>query len=304
MRVTKNLTFFTSGYGQLALVFPLAVTAPAYFGGRVSLGVVFQASNAFVQVQTALSWIVDNYLVLTDWLATVERLSGFRREAVLASNSLTGSSIKAVESNETDMALAADVATPGGHRLLRDVKLRIPRGQWVFIQGPSGSGKTTLLRVFAAIWPFGSGTIELPSGSRLFLPQRPYVPLGTLKHAVCYPIRETTFSDLEVQEVLRVVGLAHLTTELDRVDPWDRRLSGGEKQRLAIARALLMRPDWLFLDEATANLDAEAEVEIHDLLRKRLPQTTVVAVAHNQESKRFYGSAVHLRCGGLHPLAT
>jgi vitamin B12/bleomycin/antimicrobial peptide transport system ATP-binding/permease protein len=289
MVVTKRLTFLTVGYAQVALVFPLAVTAPAYFAGRIPLGGIFQASNAFVQVQGALSWMVDNYAVLTDWLATVNRLASFRR--AMAEAGRVGASFDWLATDDGGVALAGvDLALPDGSKLLQDLRMRIAPGERVLIRGPSGSGKSTLFRALAGIWPFGRGSISVADAERsLFLPQRPYMPLGTLKRATCFPGRESDFADDTVRAALRDVGLDHLVGELATVDHWERRLSGGEQQRLAASRALLLQPAWCFLDEATSALDRNAQVELYELLLRRLPNAAFVSIAHRTELE------------GLHP---
>jgi putative ATP-binding cassette transporter len=300
MTVTLRLTFLTSSYAQIVLVFPLAVVAPAYFAGRMPLGGIFQTSNAFVQVQTALSWIVQSYSDLTGWFATVQRLSGFRRS--VANMRVVPRGPVLISSDRDELELSALALTlPDGRSLLHGIDLRIARGDRLLIRGPSGAGKSTLLRAIAGIWPFGSGTIRRATGRQLFMPQRPYMPLGSLKRAACYPMSDTDFSDSEVTAALRDAGLDDLATaaELVKIEPWERRLSGGEQQRLTLARALLVRPDWLFLDEATTGLDAAAERRFYSLLCERLPHTTLVSIAHRQEVARFHTRALYLEEGML-----
>lgn len=303
MMVTKRLTFLTSGYAQVVLVFPLAVVAPAYFAGRTSLGGVFQTSNAFVQVQNALSWIVESYPALTGWFATVERLAGFRRSARRARGATGGATVTRGERDELDLA-NVQLTCPNGQSLLRDVQLRVSRGERLLIKGASGTGKSTLLRAIADIWPFGSGAIRRPAGVHLFLPHRPYMPLGTLKRAVCYPMNEADYSDLEVSSALADAGLGHLTPELATTDAWERRLSAGEQQRLVLARAFLIRPQWLFLDEATSSLDPAAEARLYSLLCERLRDTTVVSIAHRHDLARFHTRVVSIEEGVLRTTPT
>jgi putative ATP-binding cassette transporter len=298
MTVTLRLTFLTSSYAQVVLVFPLVVVARDYFAGRMTLGGIFQTSNAFVQVQTALSWIVQSYADLTGWFAAVQRLAGFRRSVAEARVSSGGPTVISSEQDELELS-ALDLTLPDGRGLLHGIHLRIARGERLLIQGPSGAGKSTLLRAIAGIWPFGSGTIRRGAGCQMFLPQRPYMPLGTLKRAVCYPVSETGFSDPEVMAALHDAGLDHLANELANTDAWERRLSGGEQQRLTLARALLVRPDWLFLDEATSGLDAAAETRFYALLCERLPQTTLVSITHRREVARFHTRVISIEQGVL-----
>jgi putative ATP-binding cassette transporter len=262
MTVTLGLTLLTTGYAQVMLVFPLAIVAPAYFAGRMPLGGIFQTSNAFVQVQDALSWVVRSYADITGWLATVERLSGFRQVVAAARQALPGPSVLPNARDAFELA-GVDLRCPDGRDLLRGIDLQIARGERVLIQGPSGAGKSTLLRAIAGIWPFGDGVIRCASGRQLFVPQRPSMPLGTLKRIVCYPLHEGDVSDAAVEAVLDDVGLGHLAGGLTTIDAWDRRLSGGEQQRVAIARALLIRPEWLFLDEPTSGLDLDTESRVY-----------------------------------------
>ncbi len=298
MTVTRQLTFLTSGYAQIVLVFPLAVVAPAYFAGRMTLGGIFQVSNAFVQVQNALSWIVQSYSDLTIWFATVERLADFRRSVAKMRASREGPTVLENNGNQLDLT-GLELTLPDGQNLLRGIDLRITAGERLLIQGPSGVGKSTLLRAIAGIWPFGSGTISRPAGRQLFMPQRPYMPLGTLKRAVCYPMSEPEFSDSEVTAALHAAGLGHLAPELSETDAWDRRLSGGEQQRLVLARSLLIRPDWLFMDESTSGLDPASEAFLYEVLRQRLPDTTLVTISHREGAVRFHSRIVHIEEGAL-----
>jgi vitamin B12/bleomycin/antimicrobial peptide transport system ATP-binding/permease protein len=289
MTATKRLTFFTAGFTQVASIFPIVVAAPAYFAGRIPLGGLIQTSSAFGQVQGALSWFVDNYARLTEWRATVERLTGFRRAIEIARAATDG--VRATPG--TDPAVVLDdvtISLPGGRVLMHGASLRLEKGEAVLITGASGSGKSTLFRALAGIWPFGQGTAHIPDGARaLFLPQRPYLPLGSLRRAVCYPLDATAVPDDAVREALSAAGLPHLLDRLDEEDAWDRRLSGGEQQRLAIARALLVKPDFLFLDEATASLDPEGEQKLYQLVADRLPGTAVLSIAHRPAVAQFHG---------------
>ena len=300
MVATKQLTFFTAGYNQVAIVFPYIVAAPAYFSGRSQLGELTQTAGAFAEVQQALSWIVDNYRGITEWRATVERLTGFshaleaaRREATLGARVARGP-------GEGFSLRDVTLSLPDGRVLLRDASLELGPGERLLISGASGSGKSTLFRAIAGIWPYGSGTVELPEGARpLFLPQRPYLPLGTLRHAICYPGAEAQFSDAAVRAVLEDVGLGALAPRLDEVEAWGQRLSGGEQQRVAVARALLLKPDWLFLDEATASLDPTSEARLYGLLVERLPGTAIISIAHREAVAKFHGRHVVVRDLGL-----
>jgi putative ATP-binding cassette transporter len=288
MTATKRLTFFTAGYTQVAIVFPIVVAAPGYFAGRFPLGGLIQTSSAFGQVQGALSWFVDNYRDLTEWRATVERLTGFTRAVATAQQA--GGGPVAMKGADPGLAIRnVTLGLPDGRVLIDQGEATVAPGESVVITGASGSGKSTLFRAMAGIWPFGAGRIDLPAeGRMLFLPQRPYLPLGSLKRAVCYPEDEAGFTDAAVSEALEAAELGHLVPRLHEAETWDRRLSGGEQQRLALARALLLKPDWLFLDEATASLDPGAEERLYARLKERLPGTALVSIAHRPAVAAFH----------------
>jgi putative ATP-binding cassette transporter len=299
MTATKRLTLFTVGYQQVASIFPIVVAAPAYFAGRIPLGGLIQTSSAFNQVQDSMSWFVENYSVLTEWRATVERLTGFTRAVATARSAGTGP----VAAQGTQPGLVIDdmtLALPDGRRLLEGGAASVAPGDSVVITGASGSGKSTLFRAIAGIWPFGSGRVSLPaSGRALFLPQRPYIPLGSLKRAVCYPEDAAHFTDAAVAEALEAAELGHLVPRLHDADTWDKRLSGGEQQRLALARALLLKPDWLFLDEATASLDPAAEERLYAALKARLPGTALISIAHRPAVAAFHDRGLKVEGGRL-----
>ncbi|TCZ61374.1 ABC transporter ATP-binding protein/permease [Roseicella aquatilis] len=306
MVATKRLTAFTATYAQAAVVFPFVVASPRYFSGAIPLGGLTQTASAFAEVQGALSWFVDNYAALTEWRATVKRITGFA-DAIAAARGAAaeGAGVRAQAEPREDLVLEdIHLALPDGRVLLEGAAAEIGRGEAVLLTGPSGSGKSTLFRAIAGIWPFGRGRVRVPAGaSVLFLPQRPYLPLGTLRRAVCYPRDTAAFPDAAVREALAAAGLGHLAARLDEEDAWDRRLSGGEQQRVALARALLVRPDWLFLDEATASLDPEAEARFYTLLRERLPGTTLVSIAHRPAVAQYHRRALRVLHGRLVPAA-
>ncbi|MBI0535124.1 ABC transporter ATP-binding protein/permease [Roseomonas sp. KE2513] len=302
MRATKHLTFFTAGFGQVATIFPFVVVAPNYFAGRIPLGALVQTSSAFGSVQEALSWLVNNYSEVASWRATVQRLSGFDiaiRAAEMRAGE--GPSVEAGAQEELRVS-GLNVRLPDGRLLVEGADMAVSPGEAVLLTGPSGSGKSTLFRALAGIWPFGQGRVGVPAGRpALFLPQRPYLPLGTLRRALCYPASEADFDDSTVRAALTDVGLGQLVPRLDTAEDWERILSGGEQQRLAFARALLQRPAWLFLDEATASLDAAAEAELYALVRERLPGTAVISIAHRAALAAFHDRALRLERGKLVP---
>lgn len=276
----KLLNTLVVGYEQVAVIFPIVVAAPNYFSGAMQLGGLMQTIGAFSQVQGALSWFVTAYSSLASWRAIVERLTSFHR-AIVAARAAAGDP-GFVNAPAPDGAVRLEGVTlslPNGTRLLESADLLLMPGHSVVVTGRSGSGKSTLFRALAGIWPFGQGRVQVPANS-LFLPQRPYIPLGSLRHVVTYPHPHDTWSREAIAQALVDAGLAHLADHLDHDQAWAQTLSGGEQQRIALARVLLAKPDWVFLDEATASLDPEAEAHLYATLKARLPQATLVSIAH------------------------
>jgi putative ATP-binding cassette transporter len=280
MKKQKQLGWFTNFYGQLAIIFPYVVSAPRYFSGAVQVGFIFQTASAFGQVQGALSWFIDAYRNFATWKATVDRLIGFaesleRVRTLKAEGERIEEEAKSLRLDELRLEL------PQGRPLLESARVELKAGEDVLITGASGSGKSTLFRALAGIWPYWKGRIRLPKGARLlFLPQKAYLPMGSLRHAVTYPAEPGRFPAAEVAEALQAVGLGHLAGELERGEHWAHSLSGGEQQRLAFARAILNKPDWLFLDEATSALPDADQEALYRLLKERLPHTTLVSIGH------------------------
>lgn len=298
MRRTRALNMLTTGYGQVANIFPIVVAAPRYFSGAIALGVLTRISDAFGQVQSSLSWFVSNYSNLATWSATVERLGTFKRSIDEArAHSLDGPHAR---KEGQDLVLEdVSLSLPSGKLLMEHARLRLRPGESIVIMGPSGSGKSTLFRALAGIWPYADGTITLPAGQCMFLPQRPYLPLGTLHRATTYPGDPAAISDAELRATMTDCGLSHLLPQLEERRNWTQVLSGGEQQRLAIVRALLLKPDWLFLDEATASLDPEAESVLYALLRERLPNTTLISIAHRESVARMHDRCFVLNQGRI-----
>jgi vitamin B12/bleomycin/antimicrobial peptide transport system ATP-binding/permease protein len=287
MRRNRLLVALTAGYGQVASIFPIVVAAPRYFSGQIALGGLTQTAGAFGQVQGAMSWFVDSYSDLASWQATVNRLVTFHRAIVRAHEA--GPGLTSVSDRTPGFHLEhATLTLPDGAKLTDGASLDLAPGTDVVLSGRSGSGKSTLFRALAGIWPFGTGVVRRPEAKILFLPQRPYIPLGTLRQVVAYPSQPEAFSDAATHQALDDAGLSKLIPELDVEDSWAQRLSGGEQQRVAVARALLAQPDWLFLDEATASLDPEAEEQLYMMLRRRLPRVTLVSIAHRPSVSAFH----------------
>ena len=290
MRKRKQLNWFTSFYAQLAIIFPYIVVSPRFFSGAIPLGAIFQTASAFGQVQGALSWFINVYVDFSTWKATVDRLIGFRAsiERVRAeADQLDGDR---VDSPDGIIALdQLEIGLPQGTPLLSPTSVQIKPGEDVLVTGASGAGKSTFFRSLAGIWPYWKGRIKLPKGARLlFLPQKPYLPLGSLRHAVSYPDEPTKHSDETIKNALRAVGLAQLAADLERSENWAQVLSGGEQQRLAFARALLNKPDWLFLDEATSALPEADQASLYRLLKEQLSKTTLVSIGHRESLAQYH----------------
>jgi putative ATP-binding cassette transporter len=292
MQYTKRLTLVNSTYGQVAIIFPILAASPRYFSGALTLGLLFQMSNAFGQVSSSLSWFIDNYGTLASWRATMSRL----REFLRAVEAPEANGIRTV-SDPTGESFATDhlsLSLPGGEFLAEAGSLNIKPGSRWAIRGPSGSGKSTLLRAFATLWPFGSGKISRPSKRQLFLPQKSYLPIGTLKETLCYPNKSDAFSDDECRHVLRLCRLLPFADRLEESVDWSQQLSPGEQQRVALARVFLQEPEFLFLDEATNALDSETEKALYDLLFERLPRAAIVSVSHNEKITALHAYSIDL----------
>ena len=297
MIVSKQLNWFRLFYQQLAVIFPLLVAAPRYFSGAIDLGTLIQISSAFGQVQSSLSWFVQAYQDLAAWKATTNRLITFvdaleRVETDARHQTLV---VEPQSASEVELA-ASDIAVPTGRTLMQDIQIQIPRGDKVLISGPSGSGKTTLFRVLAGLWPFANGKLRVPKGANvLFLSQKPYLPLGTLREAVAFPSDPGVFADDQIKAALEDVRLPHLVNRLDDDDNWSMSLSVGEQQRVAIARALLNKPDWLFMDEATSALDDENERHVYELITQRLAQSAIVSIAHRPSVAAYHSRRIAIK---------
>jgi putative ATP-binding cassette transporter len=293
----KKLTFLTAGYGQISIIFPFVVVSPAYFSGAMQLGGLMQTASAFNSVQTALSVFIDVYRQLAEWAAVVERLSGFERAIAQARRVAAASDIVAQPSSSPQAITleGLDLRLPDGTPLMaaQDTAIGAPS---TLLTGPSGAGKSTLFRAIAGLWPFGRGRIGIPQGARvMILPQQPYFPVGTLAAAIAYPAGATAFGEAQLVDTLRAVGLPALAARLHEEAHWNRTLSPGEQQRLGIARALLQRPDFLFLDEATASLDEAAEAALYRLLQERLSGTAIVSIGHRSTLAPFHRARLTLR---------
>jgi len=292
MSRTKKVTFFTVGAAQAAIIFPYVVISPSYFAGHGQLGILTQTANAFEAVRGALSFFVDFYRDLADWRAVVARLSGFEAAIAAAEAAATTPPMISVAPAAQAGPLSAealDVRLPNRAALVTADNIAINPGDRVLVTGPTGSGKSTLFRAIDGIWPFGSGTVSVPPDARVrMMPQRPYFPTGSLADAIAYPAPPGSFDAETVRATLAAVGLPAFGARLEERAHWNRMLSLGEQQRLAVARALLHAPDFLFLDEATASLDEPSEAALYQLIEARLPKAAVVSIGHRSTLFAFH----------------
>lgn len=293
LKKRKQLTWYNSIYSQIAIIFPFLVLMPRYLAKEIRLGGLMQIASAFGKVQESLSFFVDAYSRIAEWQAVIDRLHGFEQDMQemrdLDHKQITFARTATNELNIEQLT----VLLPNNKVLIKDLHLQLNSGDNILVKGASGSGKSTLMRTLAGLWLFGEGNITcVPTDQMLFLPQRTYLPLGSLRAAVLYPGHKE-IPDSMVKLTLHDLGLEHLIEELDRVADWSRILSLGEQQRIAIARAILLKPKWLFLDEATSALDTEIEARAYTALQQ-IPGVTLVSVAHKPTLTQFHSKELRL----------
>ncbi|KAF0862899.1 ABC transporter ATP-binding protein/permease [Pseudomonas sp. LD120] len=297
MKVSKRLTFFTAGYGQIAIIFPFIVAAPRYFSGKIELGELMQINSAFGNVQENFSWFISAYTDLASWRATSDRLLSFHQ--AMSENEQRTPAIDVVHQGEELQVRDLGLDLADGRHLLAGAQMTVKPGERLMLSGRSGSGKSTLLRAMGRLWPAGRGSIVLPNQRALFLPQKPYLPIGSLREALSYPQSGDSYPHEHYVQVLETCRLPHLVLRLDESNHWQRMLSPGEQQRLAFARALLYAPQWLYMDEATSAMDEEDEAALYQALIDQLSGLSIVSVGHRSSLKRFHPRHIRIEQGSL-----
>jgi putative ATP-binding cassette transporter len=289
-----KLGLTTNTYGHIFAPLPTLAALPRYLAGEITLGGITRVTGAFGALNMNLSFFTNSYVEFTDWMAVAQRLRDLSCSIHKAQNRVSGFVVERVEQPHVSTE-ALQLHKPGGAVLADVPALHFAPGQRWLVRGPSGTGKSTLLRALSGLWPHGSGRINLPAGAELmFLPQRSYIPSGNFKSAMCYPADASAFDDALCRRVLIQCGLAQYTDSLGQSDNWQQKLSGGEQQRLAFARVLLHRPDFIFLDEATSALDAETESMLYQALIERLPNSAVISIAHRTSLAQFHDNELDL----------
>jgi putative ATP-binding cassette transporter len=297
IKVRTALIAFNQFYSQISAIIPYVIVAPYYYLKAVSFGQFNQSADAFGNVNGAMNFFVDRYIGLADFSATIDRLTSFDESFAAAHEEFVmRPHIEARPSLGDALAIPdLDLKLPDGRTLARIGNLVLAPQDSVLVVGPSGAGKSTLFRAISGLWPFGKGEIQQPEHAKLMLlPQRPYLPIGPLRDALSYPLPSASFSDQTLRDALNHVGLPHMVSRLNETDNWQMRLSGGEQQRLAVARALLAKPDWLFLDEATASLDEKSENELYKTIKAVLPNVTMVSIGHRSTLAQFHNRSLTL----------
>lgn len=293
----KMLLWFTAGYNQISVVLPLLVALPNYFDKVFMLGGLIQTLQAFGKVQDSLSFLINSYTRIAEWQAIAQRLTTF-------ANHMTDAEEKAARENKvkftqtaTDIIATKDltISTPESDLLLKDINEELKHGNHYLIKGASGIGKSTFVRTLAGIWPFASGGVSLPENKRvMYLPQKPYMPIGTLHEAIMFPDATTKDNKEQIEQLLRDCNLEKLIPRLYETASWSQQLSPGEQQRVAFARVLLYKPDWVFLDESTSSMDVKNEEHLYKLLQSKLPDCSIVSVGHRPTIDAYHDHIINM----------
>lgn len=293
-----NLTWITAGFGWVMLVAPILVAAPLYFAGRLTFGGMMMAAAAFTQAQSSLRWFVDNFSQIADWRATLLRVANFRRAVVTTDmRHEVESHITYTEGIAGRIAIEGlEVASPTGHDLLRERMVEVRTGERLLIVGESGTNKTLLFRALAGLWPLGMGRIVMPAGEQiLYFPRgTPYLPQGSLREVLAYPLKADSFDPDACAQALRRLGLERLVPLLDASRRWDRELSGDEQLGLAFARVLLQAPQWLLIDDVFGSLDGDTLERVIEMFGHELARTGVIHIGGAQARDPLFARVVHL----------
>lgn len=292
VRQHGRLTWITNSSGPMIPVVPLLFAAPKYFSGELTLGEVTQLAGAFVQVQMAISWLVDNYNRIAECYASARRVMVLVEASEAVESRLAGQ-----DGHRIDIAASADASVslsgvsvhdPAGRPLVNSATLTLAPGERVGISGNSSAGKTALVRAIAGLWPWGRGRVDTPRGlTTMIIPQKPYMPMGTLRSALLYPFEQKPVGDDRLIEVLSGVGLQHLAHRLSEQDRWDQILGTGERQRIAVARALIHTPDVLVIDDGLSSLEASAQQSLLELVAAEMPYTAILTFGQRERADNF-----------------
>jgi len=309
VRATTSLTWVTAGYGWFTLIAPILAAAPGYFGGDLSFGELMMVVGAFIQVQQALRWFIDNFSNIADWRATLLRVASFR-QAILSMDDLgtAASRIEVAEESEGKFQIDnLEIASPTGSTMLSERHIEIAPGDHVLILGEPGTGKSVLFRALAGLWPWGAGRIALPPRqSVMFVPRRPYVPPGSLRAALAYPLPEKTYEDSELVAALECCGLKQLTTSLDKEARWDRELSDDDQQCLVFARLPLHKPQWVVIDQALDSLEEHVRERVLSVFKEVLADMAVIDIGQRKRHDHLFTRVIHLvkdpKIGILRPI--
>lgn len=289
---TMKMGIVASGLSYVdAMMFTLML-GPAYFyhGAMDGYGTLMQVATAFQNVTNGFKWFQTSYAGLAAYVAVVDRLYAFNENYEKTEQITHDSKIRFVPGGGGEIDVRSlDVFLPDGRRQIYARDLVIRQGEKVLIKGRTGAGKTTLFRVLAGIWPYGSGEISLPADKKVIvLPQKPYFPIGTLIEAVSYPEKPGTYTREAISQALVDVGMPLLSDRLDEVENWNMVLSGGEQQRVGIARAMLYDPDYMFFDEATASMDEASEGDLYSMLLERMRNATIISIGHRASLEQYH----------------
>lgn len=288
IQIRKRLTWLTTGYAHTAVIFAIFVASPRYFAGKISLGHMFQIIDAFNQVQSGMSFIIDSFTRVAQWRAVVNRLNNFLKCMEAAERMARYTELKRLRAEPQFIVNDVAVRKPDGQILVRHLNLSLKAGDRLIITGPSGCGKSTLIRTFAGLWLYAEGSISTLSGTWMFVPQKPYMPIHTLRQVLLYPCPESHISDKVLCDLLELCHVGYLAVRMEESGDWGKILSLGEQQRIAFVRILLHQPQWIFLDEATSALDDTNQALMYQLVIERIPQAAIVSVGHRQSIVAFH----------------